>query len=74
MDLGIVSRWSEERCNCAAIYFDVLWGCERVQASRGVDLGILNGSVPMRLANGLANNAHRMYTGTLQSKRREGVY
>jgi hypothetical protein len=45
-----------------------------VQASRGIDLGILDGSVPVCLANGLANNTHRMCTGTLQSKRREGVY
>jgi len=74
VDLGIVSHWSEERSMCALIHFDVLWGCERVQALRGIDFGILNSSVPVCLANGLANNTHRMCTGTLQSKRREGVY
>ena len=51
VDLGIVARWSEEWCSCAAVHFDVLWGCERVQASGGVDLGILNGGVTVRLAN-----------------------
>jgi hypothetical protein len=75
VDLGIVSRWSEERCDCAAIHFDVLWGCERVQASRSIDLGILNGSVPVCLANGLVNNTHRTCsTAIIQLKRREGVY
>ncbi len=55
VDPGIVSRWSEERCSYAAIHFDVLWGCEGMQAPRGIDLGILNGSIPVCLANGLAN-------------------
>ena len=49
VDLGVVSRWSEERRNCAGVHFDVLWGCERVQASRGVDLGILDGGVSVCL-------------------------
>jgi len=74
VDLGVVLRWSEKRCNRAAIHFDVLRGCERVQAPGGIDLGIINGSVTVCLANELANNKQRMCTGTLQSKHREGVY
>src|SRR5712672_1891135 len=74
VDLGIVSCWSEERCSCAAIHFDVLRGCERVQASRCIELGIFHCGVPVCLENGSANNTHRLCTGTLQWKRREGVY
>jgi hypothetical protein len=32
------------------MHFDVLWGRERVQASRGVSRGILDGGVAVRLA------------------------
>jgi len=50
VDLGIVLRGSEEWGGSAAVHFDVLWGCERVQAPRGVELGVLDGGIPVRLA------------------------
>ena len=50
VDLGVGPRRSEEGRGGAGMHFDVLWGRERVQASRGVSRGILDGGVAVRLA------------------------
>ena len=51
VDLGTVARRSDERHRCATVHLDVRWSRKRVQAPRGVYLGILGGSVSVHLAN-----------------------
>jgi hypothetical protein len=75
VDLGIASRRSEKGRGCARMHFDVLWGRERVQASRGVVRGILNGGVPVRLADWISEEiAHDVVWANVRLKYREGVY
>ncbi len=51
VDLRIVPSRTEEGRRCAAVHLDVCWRRERVQASRGVYLGILDGGVSVYLVN-----------------------
>jgi hypothetical protein len=51
VDLGIVSRRPDKWHRCATVHLDVRWSRKRVQAPRGVYLGILGGSVSVHLVN-----------------------
>lgn len=51
VDLGVVSRRPDEWHRCATVHLDVRWSPKRVQAPRGVYLGILGGCVSVHLVN-----------------------
>ena len=61
VDLRTVLRRPEEWCRRATIHLDVIRSRERVQASRGIYLGVLTSGVTVHLANRLAVVAQGMY-------------
>lgn len=64
VDLGVVPRRPDERHRCATVHLDVRWSAERVQAPRGVYLGILGSSVSVHLAN----RSERAVAGTYEHR------
>ena len=55
------------------MHFNILWCCERVQASCGVDRGVLDGSVPVRLAIAVSDN-RTQYVQIPYSRNAEKAY
>ena len=77
VDFRSVQSRTEEGRRCAAVHLDVCWRRERVQASRGVYLGILDSGVSVYLTNisslvrvvrdmSYSGNAEKVYVGAMK--------